>query len=947
VGLPPSDSILDRLRRLLAPQYAVEHELAAGGMGVVFLGTDVVLERRVAIKVLQPEYASAVARRRFEREARVLAKLQHPNIVAVHTAGPAEDFWYFVMDYIEGPTLAQRLKDGPLELEAVRAVGRDLLDALHYAHRAKVIHRDVKPANLLVRDGRILLADFGIASVGDTSDSSGGALTTPGQRMGTPAYWAPEQMAGGEATARTDIYAAGLVLYEACTGERWKPATDPAHGDWERVPRELRQPLRKALAIAPEMRWRNAAAFRRAISRRPVPLLVPASLALLLGLLVYFLLWPSPPPSPVTPLTDFAIVPFARTDRDDPVGRSLAQYAGNDLEYFTRWRLTSVPASFAWWDSAGPNRRAAEAPAALRARFYAEGELLDGRTLQISIRDSTGAPYYRFTITGSETDLLAWSGAIADSIVQVVFPEYLEEYRALAGYSSRNLAARNELFAGEEAFRIDDWTAAESHYRRALELDSTFGQAAWELALVRRWRERSFETEWRRLYEQRERLPGLQRLIIEAQLETDLPTRFAALASAVHRYPRSAEGMLLLADELHHRGPLIGLSLDSALVWWDSAAHLRPYFTAYAHAAVGGTRLGDRARARAALRELHQHLGASGEEAHRRAKLIALVYDGRFHPWLARWELRLFGWRADSAGIGQLAQYARLGLVFDAPEAQRQAGEILTRRGADALTRANGHEAAGIALMAEGQASAAIAEVDSAAALFGTPETALERAEWRLLPATLGLPSSDTASVAWARRTLAAAAQGPQAARASWDLAVDADASGDSTALARWRGRLDTAAADAPGAASLALVVAALIRAHAGDLRGALVSTDSLARTSGAGLAQAPFARALLHLRRGEWLARTGAVEQADRTWLWYEGWDIEGWAQRGVEAGEVDAVAGGLARVRRAELAAQRGDSAARCTQATRARQLWARAEPPYAELLKRASALGAGCHG
>jgi len=403
--------------------------------------------------------------------------------------------------------------------------------------------------------------------------------------------------------------------------------------------------------------------------------------------------------------------------------------------------------------------------------------------------------------------------------------------------------------------------------------------------------------------------------------------------------------MLLAADELHHRGPLAGIPLDTALQAWSTASPARPYFTAYAHMAVGHIRLGHQAEALRALRALKQSLGASSAEAHQRASLVSLVYDARFRPWLARWELRWLAWRPDSIGLTRLAQYARLGLVFDVPDAQHRVAEILVRRGQSGPVRANGHEAAGIALMAEGRPQAAVAELDSAAALFGTQEAELERAEWRLLPATLGLPPSDAASTAWARRALAAATEGADASRAAWALAADAEASGDSVALARWRTRLDAVARGTPGAEPLARLIDALVRARAGDRAGALAATDSLARSGGAGLAQAPFARALLYLRRGEWLARGGAAERADQAWRWYEAWDIEGWAQLGVQAGEVDAVAAALARLRRAELAAQRGDSTARCAYATRARQVWAGAEPSYAGLLRQATALGAGC--
>jgi serine/threonine protein kinase len=267
--------LLERVRRVLAPQYTIERQLAAGGMGVVYLGTDVVLDRRVAIKVLRPEYTSPAGRQRFMREARVLAKLQHPNIVTVHQANEVDGVRYFVMDYINGPTLADRLADGPLDPESVQALGRDLLNALEAAHNAGIVHRDVKPANIFLLGKRALLGDFGIASVGDTTDPVDETLTHTGDRIGTPAYMSPEQLAGSEASTRTDLYGVGLVLFQGCTGRRWPPATEPERGDWTGVPFGLRGALRKALAVSPEDRWQDAATFRRALWQPSTPWLVP------------------------------------------------------------------------------------------------------------------------------------------------------------------------------------------------------------------------------------------------------------------------------------------------------------------------------------------------------------------------------------------------------------------------------------------------------------------------------------------------------------------------------------------------------------------------------------------------------------------------------------------------------------------------------------------------
>src|SRR5262249_49931949 len=225
----------------------------------------------------------------------------------------------------------------------------------------------------------------------------------------------------------------------------------------------------------------------------------------------------------------------------------------------------------------------------------------------VAIRDSSGAPYYRLTIAGDANDLLAWGSAIADSLVRILFPQRLDEFRDLSIRSSRDVQAYTELFAGQEAFRIDDWAGAEAHYLKALDLDPTFGEAAWRLALVRRWRYRSFDADWRRLYQlHRTQLPELQQLIIGALLESDLPARFAALEAAVRRYPRSTEGMLVEADELFHRGPLAGIPLDTAVQLFVAVSRREPYLTAYEHVAWAEIRRGREAEARRVLDELNR-----------------------------------------------------------------------------------------------------------------------------------------------------------------------------------------------------------------------------------------------------------------------------------------------------------------------------------------------------
>ena len=211
-------SPLPRLAAALADRYRIERELGAGGMATVYLAEDLKHKRHVAIKVLRAELAAVIGAERFVTEITTTANLQHPHILALHDSGAADGFLYYVMPYVEGESLRDRLsreKQLPIA-DAVRIAG-EVASALDYAHRQGVIHRDIKPENILLHDGRALVADFGIALA---ATSAGSRMTETGMSLGTPHYMSPEQAMGErQLDARTDVYAVGCVLYEMLAGD--------------------------------------------------------------------------------------------------------------------------------------------------------------------------------------------------------------------------------------------------------------------------------------------------------------------------------------------------------------------------------------------------------------------------------------------------------------------------------------------------------------------------------------------------------------------------------------------------------------------------------------------------------------------------------------------------------------------------------------------------------
>jgi len=276
----------DRLKTALADRYVVERKIGEGGMATVYLAQDVKHHRKVALKVLLPELAAVLGADRFLNEIRVTANLHHPNIVQLYDSGEADGDLYYVMPFIEGESLRDKInRDRQLSIEEAISITRAVADALDYAHRREVIHRDIKPDNIMMHEGTPMVADFGIALA--VSSVAGDRITATGLSLGTPSYMSPEQATGDrEAKPSTDIYALGSVLYEMLagdppfTGSNVQAVIAKVVGEKpvnlrtirDTVPAHVEVAVDKALAKVPADRFESTLAFADAlVAQAPAP----------------------------------------------------------------------------------------------------------------------------------------------------------------------------------------------------------------------------------------------------------------------------------------------------------------------------------------------------------------------------------------------------------------------------------------------------------------------------------------------------------------------------------------------------------------------------------------------------------------------------------------------------------------------------------------------------
>ena len=645
-------------------RYQIEREVGRGGMAVVYRAFDTRHERHVAIKVVNPEFATGVTAERFLSEIQVAARLTHPHILPVHDSGQSGEDLYYVMPFVAGRTLRDHLEsEGRLSVkESVRIVN-EVASALDYAHREGVLHRDVKPENILLEDGQAVLADFGLAHA--LSASGGTRLTTSGVLLGTPQYMSPEQAKGErDLDGRSDQYSLACVLYEMLAGSppftggtpqavlfgHMLEPTPEIRQSREDVPRHVEMTLRRALSKAPDDRFPTMADFARALAgpegehhqlnrgtrlsapavaqalvRRPALPLLALVLAVILG--AWFASRRDPADLDGSLL---AVAPFSVLKAGSEWREGLVDLLSRDLD--DQGTIRTVPPSrfLRGWDALPDRRSAAQLGRRLGAGLVLYGSItgvgndsvmIDASVLDVASDRIVGSSNMQVRGPNRNVAILAQQLTIA-VLQQLRSVRQIGAFRQTA-LATTALPALKAFLEGEQFYRRSAWDSAVSSYEQALRQDSTFALPASRLGQIMRWRRGGDDREAERYLFQAGRFNhGLSRrdsmLILSDSLRAGLISFerdtgyfararrvFALLEQARDEFPEDPEIWYALGEAYYHHGhgPRIGISESGLLAVFDRAVALDPGFApAYIHPIEHALALGDEAAARSYMR---------------------------------------------------------------------------------------------------------------------------------------------------------------------------------------------------------------------------------------------------------------------------------------------------------------------------------------------------------
>ncbi len=512
-----TDSI-DRLTTALRESYVVERQVGEGGMATVYLARDLKHDRAVAIKVLRPELAATIGTDRFLREIEMAARLQHPHILPVYDSGAADGVLYYVMPYVEGESLRDRLtRDSAVPTEEALRLAGEVAGALAYAHAHGVVHRDIKPENILLFGGHAVVADFGIARAAQTSNAP--SLTGLGMAIGTPAYMSPEQATASDSVdGRSDQYSLAAVLFEMLTGKpafsgqnaqsvMTKSITGPRphpRAMSRAVPPAVDAAIVRGLATDPAGRYPDMAAFATALaaSRPTGPMSRKGIAALVGGGLVLVLLGAfamSRLRRPAGPVVDaaqrIAVLPFRSSGTNVALlGEGMVDLLSTNLDgvggietvqprtVLRRWKERGSATDL---DGALAVGRDVKATAVLLGSVVATGPTV---RLAADLYASTGEKLAHAQVDGPSDSVLSLVDGLSLALMRTVWrsKEPMPSLR-VAGLTTTSIDAMRSYLQGEQFYRRSEWDSAATAFGRAVADDSTFALAQYRLAMTYGW----------------------------------------------------------------------------------------------------------------------------------------------------------------------------------------------------------------------------------------------------------------------------------------------------------------------------------------------------------------------------------------------------------------------------------------------------------------------------
>ena len=591
----------------VAGRYVVDREIGRGGMATVYLARDTKHRRPVAVKVLDADLARGMGADRFLREIEITANLQHPHILPLHDSGEHDGLVYYVMPYVAGESLRERLaREHRLPVaEAVR-IARDVAGALDHAHRRGVVHRDIKPGNILLDDGEAIVADFGIAraineAVGGPTPDRDRASTRPGVALGTPAYMSPEQSRGGEElTGRSDVYSLGCVLYEMLAGA--PPFTAPSAqallarhlheppprlgGVRPDVPLHVEQAVARALAKEPADRFETAGDLADALAggdaNSPTPRSLralavevgPRRVALgviglaLAGAIATLVVRREQPPvtGSAAEIVVLPLIPAVPDTALTRLGRELVITLSASLDGVDGIQTVDALTVLASARTTGEAPPLAETIALARrlgARSVVYGSVMRVGGLariDLALQPTNAAqPLARVTVTAPPDDMTALTDSAAWGLLRQLWQRTNPPTPSLAAITSPSMPALRAFLDGERLVVSGRWRAAADAFRLAVTLDSTFWLAHWRYAFARDFYTLPVDSTIRAKYRaHRHEFPERDRLLIEAGMADSTSEHHERVKAITERFPDYWPGWWALSEYLAHTGPLLG-----------------------------------------------------------------------------------------------------------------------------------------------------------------------------------------------------------------------------------------------------------------------------------------------------------------------------------------------------------------------------------------------------